>query len=197
MLATETVKDEDSNLRPRAIVFLVRNNRLIKAAPEQLRHASERERLIHELREPVDLKWTFSKITQNLTKGDVEDISNELPSDDQWAHGDSEEQARGNQEQARGPRPPHRITGKRPLDAPRESQKSTRPKPGDIASLVKQQQEEFEAAWWSEASLNETESSFWAQEGAAISIEVDLPSSKHGCRRFMNNPEVPLKAEKR
>ena len=55
VLAVETRVDEQGNLRPGSCVWLHRAGRLIKAAPEQLRAASDRERAIEELRGPVEI----------------------------------------------------------------------------------------------------------------------------------------------
>ena len=60
VLATETRRSESGELRPGSSVWLVRGRQLLKCAPEQLRHASQREELIEALSEDKNKKipWT-------------------------------------------------------------------------------------------------------------------------------------------
>lgn len=64
VLAVETKKDEDNNLHPTSIVWLVRGTKLVKVAMEQVRHASVRESCLHELTAVPQLPWTFSGISK-------------------------------------------------------------------------------------------------------------------------------------
>ena len=73
VLATETEK-RDGDRFPRKIVWVVYGGYLIRAAPEQLQHASARERQIAELRSPQKLPWTFARLLQGLRPGNFLDI---------------------------------------------------------------------------------------------------------------------------
>ena len=50
---TETRKDDNGTLRPGSVVWLYRGGNLVKAAPQQIRRATE-------LVEPVSLPWTIA-----------------------------------------------------------------------------------------------------------------------------------------
>ena len=62
VLAVETRQDADGKLRPGSVVWLHRAGRLLRACPEQLRPASERERAVEELKGPVEIPWTISSL---------------------------------------------------------------------------------------------------------------------------------------
>ena len=73
-LAVETRVDEQGKLRPGICVWLHSGGKLIKAAPEQLRAATSRERAIEEFRALL-----------HIQKKKYHDISSEVPTNDQWA----------------------------------------------------------------------------------------------------------------
>lgn len=63
VLAVETRKESDGSARASSIVWLVRGNKLLKAAPQQIRPASPREKAWAELEDPHQpLSWTISDI---------------------------------------------------------------------------------------------------------------------------------------
>ena len=63
VLAVETRRDSDGSQRPSSVVWLVRGNKLFKAAPQQIRHASPREMAWAELEQPHQpLSWTISDL---------------------------------------------------------------------------------------------------------------------------------------
>ena len=73
VLATETRTDGAGEQRkPAHIVWIVTHGRLKRCAPEQLRHASERERLLAENSEAPATTWTFHSLAQTLYKGEFE-----------------------------------------------------------------------------------------------------------------------------
>ncbi|CAE7237210.1 RE1 [Symbiodinium pilosum] len=84
VLAVETRSDEAGNLRPGSCVWLHRAGRLIKAAPEQLRAASEREHAIEELRGPVEIPWTISSLATHSHAKTYDDITGDVPTDMEW-----------------------------------------------------------------------------------------------------------------
>lgn len=78
VLATETRIDSEGEIRPGSIVWLYRADRLIKASPQQLRMASDRESALEELSSSSQpLPWTVSGILQDSSRQVFEDISNE------------------------------------------------------------------------------------------------------------------------
>ena len=70
----ETRFDEDNRMRP-SLVWLVRNNRLLKASIEQLRKASSRERTMAVIDQEIQLPWTISDIVSPLGKNEYDDIT--------------------------------------------------------------------------------------------------------------------------
>jgi hypothetical protein len=83
VLATET-KPGQGNLRPGSIIWITRAGRLLRASPEQLRPASFREAAIEEIKSPINLPWTFSKLLQDVTDHTYTDISQEVPNENEW-----------------------------------------------------------------------------------------------------------------
>ena len=62
ILATEQKRDS-----PGSSVWLVRGRRLLKCCPEQLRHASVREKILTELHDQHQVpQWDFPKVAQEL-----------------------------------------------------------------------------------------------------------------------------------
>ncbi|CAE7426607.1 unnamed protein product [Symbiodinium pilosum] len=101
VLAVETRVDDEGRLRPGSCVWLHRAGRLIKAAPEQLRAATDRERAIEELKGPVEIPWTITSLASHPHKKTYDDITSEIPDDMQW------------DEAAQQPVLSHRIRGKK------------------------------------------------------------------------------------
>ena len=83
ILATEQHRDAQGHLVPGSSVWLVRGRRLLKCCPEQLRHASEKEQLIEELRAEVPQTWDFPKVAEELGGNDFEDWT-AVPPEEEW-----------------------------------------------------------------------------------------------------------------
>ena len=83
VIATET-REDHGTLRPGNIVWLHRAGRLIKAAPEQLRRATEFEQQIEELAGPVHIPWTISTLASCPTRRTYVDISQDIPTEEDW-----------------------------------------------------------------------------------------------------------------
>lgn len=81
VLAVETRVEEDGSLRPGSVVWLHHAGRLLKAAPEQLRAASDRELAVEELRGPTDIPWTITSLATHPARKTYHDISKDLPTD--------------------------------------------------------------------------------------------------------------------
>ena len=76
VLAAETkVHEEGSRRLPSTSVWIISQGRLKKIHADQLRHASEREKLIAEATGTVTLPWTFSSLTELMKKGQYDDLT--------------------------------------------------------------------------------------------------------------------------
>ncbi|CAJ1414310.1 unnamed protein product [Effrenium voratum] len=76
VLAAETkVHEEGSRRLPSTSVWIISQGRLKKIHADQLRHASEREKLIAEATGIVTLPWTFSSLTELMKKGQYDDLT--------------------------------------------------------------------------------------------------------------------------
>ena len=68
--------------KPSNIVWIVTHGRLKRCSPDQLRHASERERLLAEGTDAPAASWTFHSLAQTLYKGEFEILDdNVFPGD--------------------------------------------------------------------------------------------------------------------
>ena len=77
VLATETRTDAGGlERRPHNVVWVVTGGRLKRCAPFQLRHASERERLIAEQVDSPVASWTFHSLLQGVQGGQYERFDN-------------------------------------------------------------------------------------------------------------------------
>ena len=73
VLATETRSDAlGRERRPSHIIWIVTHGRLKRCAPEQLRHASDREKALAEGADAPTAAWTFHSLTSTLFKGEYE-----------------------------------------------------------------------------------------------------------------------------
>ena len=80
VLAAETRVDAETASRsPANVVWIITQGRLKKTHSSQLRHASDRERLIAEATTAPTLPWTFTSLGRTLQKGEYEDLNREPP----------------------------------------------------------------------------------------------------------------------
>ena len=68
VLATETRREPDGQLRPGHVVWIHKGGRLFKTVPEQLRKASPYEQMVEELQGPIDLPWTITALASTESK---------------------------------------------------------------------------------------------------------------------------------
>ena len=159
ILALETRFDEDNRMRPSSVVWLVRNNRLMKASVEQLRKASNRERTMAEIDQEIQLPWTISDIVSPLGKNEYDDITMEvehLPSRE-----DRDEQPRF----AEPPQKRHRT--KAPVNAQIQegaNSSSSTARPEEPQPMAVEEDEEDPELFQQEDS----QLSFWSREDAAV-----------------------------
>ena len=163
VLAVETRVDEEGKLRPGSCVWLHRAGRLIKAAPEQLRAATDRERAIEELKGPVEIPWTITSLATQPHKKTYDNITGDLPDDMQW------------EEAAQQPVLSHRIRGKkRPHEQPPQGRNVGPP----------QMDEAMQAC--QEGNIRQSVE----MSNVCVEIEIELPESKRGIKKFLQNPEA-------
>ena len=80
VLAAETRVDAETAARsPANVIWIITQGRLKKTHSSQLRHASDRERLIAEATNAPTLPWTFTSLGRTLQKGEYEDLTREPP----------------------------------------------------------------------------------------------------------------------
>ena len=84
VLATEHRHSSDGSSKASSSVWCVRGRRLWKCSMEQLRHASEREKLLHELHGPVESSWDFHRVAAELGGNEYLDVSKEVPTEMEW-----------------------------------------------------------------------------------------------------------------
>jgi hypothetical protein len=172
VLAVETREDEQGRLRPGSCVWLHRAGRLIKAAPEQLRQASSRERAVEELKGPCEIPWTITSLATHPHRKTYWDISAEKPTDLQW------------QEASDHPTGGRRYSSKkRPtLDQPAESP----PQPMEDITADPQFADddvEMKAEDTTTKPVSEPDETM-----LAVEISIDIPNSKRGVNKFIEDP---------
>lgn len=180
ILALETRHDDDGKLKGSSVVWLVRNNRLLKASIQQLRRASQRETVMHELERPPELPWTMTELAKPLGREEFDDISNEaMP-----AHVEDET-----------PRywvePPAKRLRKKTADS------VFRPQASEAASssagrVRREPQQHRTDPYPSLLAEQEQHTAYWADETAAISIELALPQSRNGWKQMAKDPQAYL-----
>ncbi|OLP96571.1 Copia protein [Symbiodinium microadriaticum] len=160
----------------------------------QERPASQREELVESLTTSEQTPWTYTRLAEEIGGTQYEDISAEVPSATEW------HRAQDIQAEVQPPR--SRIRGKRaapeqPEDLDLEDPESSEPSqpstfrrrdrlpgPQPGASAGAQWQDSIrENAWAAE------ETCFWADEAAAVAIEVEMPQSNRGWDKFLSNPQ--------
>ena len=193
ILATETKREADGSLRPGSSVWVIRGRRLVKCCPEQLRPATQREELLEHITqdEQQQAPWTFSRLTQGLGGNEFEDITHELPDQQEW------EEAQDSPMPPAGPpeTPRHRVWGKRLGEGPERQlpdgtmyQPATRQRTGEpelADGLIAQE------CWYSKTTEHSRQEAhgteFWQQPNTAIEIEIQNPDSKRQWSSFVND----------
>ena len=85
VLSTETRSEVESGIRrPSQVVWLVAANRLKRCSPQQLRHCSERERLLAEASDGhVTMPWSFTSMLGRIEQGQF-DTLDDLARDEEF-----------------------------------------------------------------------------------------------------------------
>ena len=70
VLATETRNEDDPSTRkPGSVVWIVAGGRLKRCSPQQLRHCSEREKILAEASGAISTPWSFTSLLHLVEKG--------------------------------------------------------------------------------------------------------------------------------
>ena len=182
----ETRRTMEGELRPGSVVWLHRAGRLLRTAPEQLRKASPYEVEVEELTQPIDIPWTMTALLPTKCRNYV-DLTGDLPSEEQWqeAHERSTSDEAVPEEVKR-----RRIVGKGgEAGQQRKRQSEEVPQEREVrrcseggASSSRDRGVEREAAL----------EAFYAEEDhcRVVEIHIEVPTSKRGMARFLNNAEA-------
>ncbi|CAE7853715.1 RE1 [Symbiodinium sp. KB8] len=188
ILAMEPRKDATGSQRSSHAIWCVRGRQLIKCSPEQLRPASEREELVEALAEDQGTPWTYSRLAQELGGNQFEDISQEVPDEQEWQRAQDVTQELAPTRYRLGrKRPPPTARPEEGTESMEELYVGTQTT--DVfdhqkarATASRQRRPHAEApqgvCWWSEVketSWQDSGSPFWDEEHAAVAVEVDLP----------------------
>ena len=200
VLATETRREPDGTLRPASVVWLHRGGRLLRAAPEQLRHASPRENLVEELKGPVEIFWTMASLATSPARRTFHDISQEIPDDIEWEGARDMAPQPGDEtgtpvHQDEGP-PRRRFGSKRPHEAylpgPDVARKDIRTgdkrgtkRGGDEDLLRAGSRVPLRGVGSQESHPPESDTE---ELMTAVEIHIDIPESTRGWKKFVNNP---------
>ena len=196
VLATESHREEDGTIRPGAVVWLHRGGHLLRAAPEQLRPASPREVYIHEIENPAELPRTFfSSLATDSTRRTYVDISTEKPDEMEW----EEAADQGPLPPSQTPKPSRRITAKRPApstatttkekgkEARLHEARGTKRDPEELPETTSPRRR-IPAVGRHEQHPPTDDEQMNEEVFAAVEIHVDMPTSKRGMKKFIENP---------
>ena len=193
VIATETRKDEEGILRPGSVVWVHRGGRLLRCAPEQLRKASPHEQQIEELHGPVELPWTITTLATDPSRRTYVDISGEVPSEEEWDRAFDQDPERQEPE-----REIPTVRFRRKASAQPESYRGKFRQPPPIQEK-KRSEQDMESGGASSSSRPNKEprsgdhdSALFVTEESrkAYEINLQLPNSKRGIKKFTQNPEA-------
>ena len=199
ILATETRRSSEGQLRPGSAVWIVKGRTLLKCCPEQLRRASPREELIEALssgRTEDATPWTFQRVVEEIGGNQYHDVSDERPGPSEWQRA---------QDTAEAPQPSRfRVRGKRagpeleadpeiwedPDEPSSASRQRAQPRPRQEGRPppVELQAE----AWWATVESEDfasAENGFRCEESAAVAVEIPVPTTAKGLQAMVNNPK--------
>ena len=198
VLAVETRRDEQGQLRPGSAVWCVRGRSLVKCAPEQLRRASEREELLESLVEGQrSTPWTFTKVAEEIGGNQYQDLTQDLPSVNEWQRAqDLEEEEPPRRIRVRGKRPgpgqapPSRDPEELPHD---DSDEELIPaeRPQVRARASSEPQESVQAGHWCEdvadSQWEHEPSAYWQDQEAAMEVSIEWPETRRAQEHAMRD----------
>ena len=201
VLALEHIS-KDGTRKPGSSVWCVRGRRLWKCSMEQLRMASEKEVLLHELYSSQPESWDFHRIAEQLGGNEYLDLSKEVPTDMEWEA--------GHEQPAIPWKPTHRYAGKRgpspvrldpgsmemqcePATASGRNTRSRSPKPTHHATPAPSVEDSFCTGehWYDGVqdafTAQTTECSYWTTPSAAVEVMVEMPTRRAGSERALSD----------
>ena len=188
VLATETRK-EDGEWRPGSVIWIYSGTRLLKAAPEQLRHASQYEMMLEEMKGPCEIPWTISHLAEDATKRFYTDISTVIPNDEQWEESSRVPPGEPGREVLE---PRKRVHGKGPGDL---GVRQRHPKVLKEEPLRGEKREGEEKSASSSSGSKKLKSeaemqAFYAKDEhrRVWEVELPMPESRRGLQKFLQNP---------
>ena len=195
ILAMETRRSEAGDSRPAHAIWVVRGRHLLKCSPEQLRPASQREELVESLATSDQTPWTYTRLAEEIGGSQYEDISAEVPSTDEWRRAqDVQSEVPPVRSRIRGKRAAPEETEDWDLEDPNNREPSQPSNLRRVGRLPGPRVEgQAQVAWQevvSEQAWSAEETCFWANEEAAVAIEVEMPQSNRGWDKFFQNPEA-------
>ena len=202
VLALEHHISKDGTRKPGSSVWCVRGRRLWKCSMEQLRMASEKEVLLHELYSSQPESWDFHRIAEQLGGNEYLDLSKEVPTDMEWEA--------GHEQPAIPWKPTHRYAGKRgpspvrldpgsmemqcePATASGRNTRSRSPKPTHHATPAPSVEDSFCTGehWYDGVqdafTAQTTECSYWTTPSAAVEVMVEMPTTRAGSERALSD----------
>lgn len=226
VLAVERRQHPDGLGQEGGSVWCVRGRRLVKCCQEQLRPATSKETLLHELTMDHHDDWDFQRVAQELGGNEFEDVSMDTPDLPEWLRAqdprhewqplsrcrtkrsareaelptstelappnpvdldldifDEEPEGPGASSSSRGARrtTTAEVDGEPTTRARSRSRHRSEPGSGFVAGTP----------WYSFAAVVEASSptpvAFWCQEGAAVSVEVEMPDTKASSERALRD----------
>ena len=191
ILAIENRISEDGTRKESSSAWCVRGRRLWKCSVEQLRKASSKETIMAELQDDSSESWDFRQAVSALGKNEFLDITEEVPTAEEWTEGQDPQLAW---------QPVHRHRGKRPPSpgmllpmeveasgAPTSSSRGPRsrsPVRGSVRTRSSAPDVAMSAAepWWKSSSLQSSFSAtscpHWTNQMAAVAIEIPMPETR-------------------
>ena len=214
VLALERRQSADGTLLQSKTVWCVRGRRLVKCSLEQLRLASEKETILSELAAGEYSDWDFHRVAKELGGNEFEDISEEVPSQEEWHRAQDPQQEWQPTHRCRGKRsaplqtreqqpmeldgpsfpedppdsdlPPRFSTGGSSSSRPCRSRSRGRTgHKDDSMGLI------AEPAWFEQQHVQEqfpeSPSSFWADQTAAVTVEIPMPETRSSSERALQD----------
>ena len=187
ILATESRTDSSGEVRPGGAIWLVKGRSLLKASPEQLRRATQREELIESMADPCSqqVPWTFHQVADQIGGNRFEDISAEQPDVSEWHRAQlPEEEVQPSRFRIRQKRPAEQAIG--PLEDEARQEAS---QPSDTRGSRERSRsrgtnppvpDQVEAAWWSTVPEREwpaQQAGYWQDRDAAVTLNCQTVSA--------------------
>eukprot|EP00435_Cladocopium_sp_Y103_P064584 s563_g26.t1 len=197
VLATETRNDGYGESRkPAHIIWIVSHGRLKRCSPEQLRHVSERERLLAESSEGVSTTWTFHSLAQTLYRGEYEILDQHVFPGDQEAKGPPRRSRSVGREVSSTPRQSSHVQPSTPAQS--SHVQSGRSRSVDVTSKrTEKTRQNLEAATGGDRAHQETGVERMTLQELAEATSGERAHPKAGAKRTEKMPQESRKEAKK